>query len=422
MARITSYSKQVIAVLLSLLLFLVTPAYAMFGGWSVGTPNYQGAGNFYYPATKTTMLNGKPSNKTSGFTVPVSPARVAKLLAGGVGAVALAEAVTMLVGAGVDWVLDPANNQIKYNVPTCIGDCGQYVWVNPAVPGGLKFSTGAEACNAIRQIGGGFQNYVFKSLEGTTCIYDFNGQRRTSLISRTINPDYVQEEEEKTLSLDVVAQKVISNADTHSNADQRRAAVTVLQTAANDIVNEAENDATKARPFVNEMERGASTSTSESATGSATTRPSENTGEQAPPAPPADIALEFPVFCGWAPLVCEAAQEAIIFPQTVAEWWSITKDWASSVAREYSSNPDVPSDTKLDIPEPDIPQPDTDIYFSSACPQPLSYRVTFMGLNENIEFSYQPLCDIASFIKPIVISAAAFSAALIVAGIRTEDS
>ena len=121
-----------------------------------------------------------------------------------------------------------------------------------------------------------------------------------------------------------------------------------------------------------------------------------------------DLSLEFPAFCGWAPTVCELAQTTIQF--------------IADVKAEYADKPQEKTDTELEIPdlEQDI-EVDTDLSFGGSCPAPLSSDINFMGLNETIEFSFDPVCEIAEFIKPVVISVSAFSAVLIVAGIRTED-
>jgi hypothetical protein len=94
----------------------------------------------------------------------------------------------------------------------------------------------------------------------------------------------------------------------------------------------------------------------------------------------------------------------------------------TDVATEYADKPQENTDTKLEIPdaEQDI-EVDTDISFGGSCPATLTSQVNFMGINETIEFSFEPVCEIAEFIKPVVISISAFAAALIVAGVRTED-
>ena len=79
------------------------------------------------------------------------------------------------------------------------------------------------------------------------------------------------------------------------------------------------------------------------------------------------------------------------------------------------------NDTELEIPEPEQIEVDTDISFGGSCPASRSVPVSFAGINTDIEFSFQWFCEVASIAKPVVVSISAFAAALIVAGVRTED-
>ncbi|WP_265937158.1 virulence factor TspB C-terminal domain-related protein, partial [Acinetobacter sp. WCHAc060025] len=233
------------------------------------------------------------------------------------------------------------------------------------------------------------------------------------------NPAYdPSKDEEKTLPLDVVANQVISNAE----AGDTNAQVATTAAAA-DIVNDAQNDDAKARPIVNQLEANAETKTEEEATGQS--KPNTETGAT-------DLSLTFPVFCGWAPVVCEAAQTVISFPQTLTNWWDrsvnalteayeYAKSQVQAVRDYFKDEPPKNDDTALDIPDPPLPDINTDINFGGACPVSKTVPISFAGISTEIEFSFQPLCDIASFIKPVVITISAFSSALIIAGIRENE-
>lgn len=365
--------KKFLTVLLTFTLYfnLISQANAAVGGWDLKNPVAQGASTVY-DATKNVVINGKKFIKESSVKITPTATSVAKVLARGAAGYALSVAVEQLLGS-VDWVLDPANNQIRYTVPTCTGDdCGQYIWVHLSIGGSQKFSTGAEACKAINKLPGGFENYVFKRLEGTTCVYDFNGEERRLQVAKTINPDYVQEEEEKTLPLDVVAQKVISNANSGDAAAQ-----VATTAAAADIVAEAEKDEAKARPIASQAEANATTKPADAAEAE---KANEAQGEAKPnEANPeaTDLSLTFPIFCNWAPTVCEAAQTVISFPNTLTDWWESANqkadDWVSSISEAWTSVKDwvkseKQDDTELDIPEQELPDIDTDIAFGGSCP------------------------------------------------------
>jgi len=196
----------------------------------------------------------------------------------------------------------------------------------------------------------------------------------------------------------VVAQKVISNAE----ADDINAQAATVAAAA-DIVAEAETDNTKARPIATQAESNAETrpanpdAAASANSGSATATPQADpaTGEQAPPT---DIALEFPVFCNWAPVVCEAAQTAVNF------MYDFEPDPESGQVDIYQDNNIIFDDSQR-------------FNFSSSCPSPEQFSVSFFGTTQNLEFSYQPLCDFMSMIKPFVVAGSYVIGAYIVMGL-----
>ena len=85
---------------------------ANVGGWNLSNPVSQGASTVY-DASKNVVINGKDFVKDSWVKITPTANQVAKVLRGGVAGYALSVAVEQLIGA-VDWVLDPANNQIIY--------------------------------------------------------------------------------------------------------------------------------------------------------------------------------------------------------------------------------------------------------------------------------------------------------------------
>lgn len=438
MGRITSFSKQVIVFFLVTAL-IIRPSFAAVGGWTMSNPIAQGASTVYN-GTKQVIIDGKNYIKKGTAIITPTATGVAKVLARGAAGYALSVAVEQLLGA-VDWVLDPANNQIVYT-EKCekTATCPQFLYSVEELPD-ATFPSATAACNAMiafynKENAANKFVYTFKSVTGTTALYcnfklkiDGVSQPDSNRsIYKVANPAYDPnaEKETKTLPLPVVAQKVISNAE--SGDTNAQVATTA---AAADMVAEAEKDDAKARPIAQQLEANATTKPADEA---AAEKANEATGTQTQnPTKPdtTDLKLEFPAFCGWAPLVCQAAQTVISFPQTLTNWWETGKEkaesWSTSISEawtkvkeEYANKPEENTDTELDIEIPDQ-EVDTEINFGGACPAPLSSDINFMGLNKTIEFSFDPVCQIAAFIKPVVISIAAFSAALIVAGVRTED-
>ena len=138
---------------------------------------------------------------------------------------AFTTAVEQLIGS-VDWVLDPANNQVKYWEKAdpnlrCSG-------ATAAGPVTGSFKNASELC----------QGYItkyphiyksFTTTETSTCKFTctFQNGDTVAVISKVVTD--VPEKEEKSIPLETVAQKVISNAE--SNADE------VLRMLSEDYIN-----------------------------------------------------------------------------------------------------------------------------------------------------------------------------------------
>ena len=410
MGSITSYSKQIVVFFLSLSL-LIRPSFASsVGGWSMGNPIAQGASTIY-EGSKNVIINGADYVKKGTATITPTASNVAKTLGKGVAGFALSVAVEQLLGA-VDWVLDPANNQITYKPKGSDGvaqPTDKFCWYgNSSDLSSGCFSTLQRASVHECSYHGGTFLKVWKKYSSYAYVEcQLPDRVFTATIHNVSNPIYdpnaqPQDKEEKHLPLDVVAQKVISNAQ--SGDTNAQLATTA---AAADIVAESETDSVKARPIAQQLEASASTKPADqaiadkAAEAQGTAKPNEANPQAT------DLSLEFPAFCGWAPTVCEFAQTAI---QSIAD-----------AKAEYADKPQENTDTELEIPDLEDQSIDSDISFGGSCPAPLTSQVNFMGINETIEFSFENVCEIAEFIKPVVISVSAFSAALIVAGIRTED-
>ena len=390
------------------------------GGWSLSNPVSKGA-SVLYNGAKNVLINGKNVAKTSTALITPTAQQVAKVLARGGAAYALSVAVEQLIGAGVDWVLDPANNQIKYTVPN--PNNSNLFWIVE----GLDYtvaSTQYQACMiavsrnpTVASDSGTWGS--FQSVSNNKCVFKY---RSIDLVSLP-NPAYdSSKDEEKTLPLDVVANQVISNAE--SGDTDAQVATTA---AAADIVNDAQNDSTKARPIVNQLEANAETKTEEEATGQS--KPNTETGST-------DLSLTFPVFCGWAPVVCEAAQVVISFPAKVEGWVSDllgtgqkveenTKTAAEStqaIEKELTKDDGVPLKDKTDINLPDLPiTPETvNVNWGGSCPAPTTTNISFHGQSQEITIlRYDFICEWAWVIKASVVALASIGAVFIISGRKT---
>lgn len=427
-----TFLKKLLSVLLIYSIFFTTSVNAgTVGGWSMGNPIAQGASTVY-TGTKNIVLNGADYVKKGTAIITPTATGVAKVLAKGVAGVALSVAVEQLLGA-VDWILDAENNQIKYRTEPA--QC-QYLYNY----NGKKYcpSELAAAANKFYQDMGIPNARCSASINfiGAEAIINCAGLGgQVGSASPSLNPDYseaAEDEYPKSIPLDAVAQKVISNAAGGDTAAQ--AATTA---AAADMVAEAEKDDVKARPIAQQLEASSTTKPADEA---AADKANEAAGEQTknPDKPDTtDLKLTFPIFCNWAPTVCEAAQTVISFPKTLTNWWETGKEkaegWATSIseswteAKEWAKDDKNPDDTDNDPPEiKDIPigTLDTSAFKGTpGCPSPIQVPVTF-AKSGNVEISYEPICAMASkwsFVAPFI---GFFSGALIILGVgrKGEDS
>ncbi|NOZ96224.1 MAG: hypothetical protein GXO52_00415 [Gammaproteobacteria bacterium] len=442
--RYKAVLKQLFSLLLIFSLYFnaFSSAHAAgLGGWTLGGGVSQGA-SVIYNGSKEVILNGAKKLATGVAKITPPPSSVAKALAGGAGAIALDLAIKELLGA-VDWVLDPENNQIKYHTgdgltppDACSSNYllkynGESVTTLQAIKK-IKDSTEIRFSNrfardfvAVKSItcnAGSvtidFDTKWCTSQCGVGAIYTYGGDGLgTERITLTIVGTAPSEQDDiKTLPLSTVAQQVISNAAAGNAAAQQ-----AVKAAADTMVAEAETDSTKARPIINQLEASQSIPTDQTASGE--TVPKEQTGENTgADAKGSDISLQFPVFCNWAPTVCQAAKVVITKPQ---EWADSIKT-AYDDAVDYFKNDEKPEEDN-DSPEiQDLEPPvlNTNTFKSTAgCPAPIPVNIT-IGTKGTTEISYEPICQFAekwSFVAPLI---GFISGAMILIGVgrKGEDS
>lgn len=248
---------------------MMTATALPLGGWTGVNLTPLGASSIW------DAVNG---NRVSVALITPNAAEVAKVLRGGAAGIALSLAVDQLLGA-VDWILDPANNRIVYqpnNSLNCqIQSCsGKYLWFPaPYMTGNTpiyypgpsdavvietykKYLTTPPG-NAVKAD----VSIVSKTIGESSATYNvlitmvnqYGGSSTFDArfyFSTDLNPEY--DDKPKHLSLNTVAEQVISNAD----ADSLDAQV-ATGLAAQNILNEAYNDDAKAEPIVNELENNA---------------------------------------------------------------------------------------------------------------------------------------------------------------------
>lgn len=438
MARTSRIGKQALTIFLAFVLHFTafTNAYASassLGGWSITDRIRQGAATAIN-ASKNVVINGANVVKTSTALIRPAVSQVSKVLVRGAGGYALAVAVEQLLGA-VDWVLDPENNRVKYTVPSSDPESpsNEFFYVIPYNGYNTsKFASPDSACRYAFAAGladpvKSSYPYYSHAANGSCYLTNTAGEKGNFVFSeyvRVANPVYDSEQDqERSIPLDVVSQKIIDNADSSTDSDVKAGAQVVSGTAADDAL---ANDAATQADARQQLETNARTQTSEQAQAESTPK------DPAKPELGSDISLQFPVFCGWAPTVCEAAQTVISFPITLTNWWttattSITEAYelAKTKAQEledyFKEEPEPNNDTELPIDAIPAPDVDTNINFGGSCPAPISVPINFAFVNTTLEFNYVWFCQLADFIRPIVYALSTFTAALIIGGVRQED-
>ncbi|MDC5155042.1 virulence factor TspB C-terminal domain-related protein [Acinetobacter baumannii] len=393
-------------------------------GWSVTKKLVQGATTFYDGA-KNVVLNGKNYAATGTAAITPTATQVSKMIVRTGAVLAVDLAIKALIGS-VDYVMDPANNRVIYHdYNDCVSsNTCQYYYTSDLYPA-QKFGSPDLACtNMISNLNNNTNNYVYSN-KGITyansAIYcnfglTVNGSPKPDsnrLIYKTLNTTYDPNasSQEKYLPYDAVASQVISDA-VANKAEGKAYVSSVADTA---LEEDEQKQIVPANDMVQQLNSSQAIPTSNTAQGQAVpqTNPDDPT---APKAPPTDITLNFPVFCEWAPTVCQAAQAAIDFPKTVADYWKKTDKWMNESASDTS-------ETKPEVKELELNFDDgSRINFDQTCPQPQPIQVTFMGVTQDASFSYEPLCNFMISIRPFVIGSAYLIGAYIVMGLSRGNS
>jgi len=383
--------------------FIIVSANAAgLGGWSLGSPVASGA-SAIVNGTKEIILNG--ASKIAKGTAKITPnaSQVAKVLRNGVAGYALSVAVEQLLGA-VDWVLDAENNKIRYRTEP---DQCQYLYKYK----GKDYCPNALAAAANKfYLDMGFENpdcsVHIPNVGGTATIECAGLGGTVGSASPILNPDYSETAEDdypKSIPLETVAQKVISNAAGGDVSAQQ-----ATMSAAQEIINDAEKDSAKAAPIIQQLEASKAIEEENTATGEQTQNPEKPNVT--------DISLEFPAFCGWAPTVCEAAQTVISFPRTLTNWWNTANQkadgWANSISLAWSDfwkepNLEKEKDTEVNVDEKEVQDPSQFdqmyVQFGGQCPTFEVNTISVGSVSVPISFDLSPYCDFALKVRPAVI-------------------
>lgn len=391
--------KRVLAFILSFALIFATTARAnavtSVGGWTATDSLIAGA-NTTINATKT--AGGKVLK--SAITIAPQAGKVGKYLLRGGAAGALALAVPQIIGEGVEWVLDPANNSISYidtgagsNVNNGFCATGKY-----CAPTGLGVANNhaqailvSEQCQSVSLAStlGPFKNSngSFGFNYAINCIKD-GKTIRFGTYGATAPANYEDNQPVPTtkhIPIDTVAAKVISNAEAGHAPSQEAVKATALEGFA-----AGEHDAA--------LEAAATEAGTENPPD--TENPPKDPDAPAEPFDPAGIISAINAL--------KALLAGILS--------SIT-----SLSDFFQSDPPPepkPEDTQLDIPIPDVVPVDTDINFGGSCPANFEFNGSMFGNPINIVLlDTSKFCGfLSTFVKFPVYAASSLFALYILGG------
>lgn len=408
-------------------------------GWSVTKRLVQGATTFY-DGTKNVVLNGK--NYAAKGTAAITPAasQVSKMIVRTGAVLAVDLAIKSLLGA-VDYVMDPANNRVKYFV---VGDPSdpkdpsvQYYYQTGAFGVTKYFSSNSAA--ATDQCTRNAQGYGWTLVSATPYNWTTSevGMRDAKCVikrsptdvnetfnwgyQRVLNPAYNPaapnpNTQEKYLPYDAVASQILNDA-VADKAEGKAYVSSVADTALED----EQKQIVPATDVINQLNNSQAIPTNTTATGAVTPTTGTGTGDPTAQPQPSDITLNFPVFCDWAPTVCSAAQTVISFPQTMTTWWETGKKSASETwteVKDWFKEPEN-TDNTLDLDGQSEPEPNTQISFSTSCPSKIPLSFSWNGQTLDFSFDFTIWCEsISAFVYPIVVALGALHALYIVSGVR----
>ncbi|MBP4065291.1 virulence factor TspB C-terminal domain-related protein [Acinetobacter baumannii] len=393
-------------------------------GWNVSKRLVQGATTFY-DGTKGIILNGKNYAATGVAKITPSASQVAKMIVRTGAVLAVDLAIKSLIN-GVSYVMDPANNRVKYYPdPSCTVDsCVAYYFQPNGWP--QTYTSANEACKAVFATNGWKSSSVTASLvySGTTltaahCEGVNNSGAKVTVDIPARKVSTAPPREERYLSYEDVAAKVISNAVAEDN-EAKGYVSSVADTA---LIEDENQQIVPANDLINQLNSSQAIPTNNTATGSATPSTGSGTGDPTAQPAPTDITLNFPVFCGWAPTVCQAAKTVIEFPSTLQKWWDTGSKAASDTwtdIQEWVKDPENPDNT-LDLDDQPQTEPNTQINFSTSCPAKIPLNFSWNGQTLDFSFDFSMWCEsISTFVYPIVVALGALHALYIVSGVRDD--
>lgn len=412
--------KKFLCVFMSLMIVFISTqsAYATtsVGGWTALDTITAGANN-----TINAVKGAGATGMRSAVAVAPSAVKIGKYLIKGGGAAALLLAVPQLLGEGVEWVLDPANNAIKYKESAGSGSAPVgnvwmgLNWGNTPTPAEIAkwgSPTVDGACSKMAALYK-YPNYKVSNVTASSarCANGANPSEYVSL-AVFVNPAYdpsAPSADEKYLPIVDVAAKVIANAESGHAPSQEAVKATALEGFA-----AGEHDAALDAAAV------------------------PDTGVENPPVDtPTDPTKPFDPSSILSALAGISAILAGILSSLTGfvDWWKAQWTTFSTAITDFNTWVRAEPDTASLQPEPVEVTEGTlvdgwqdkanagyvNLGGSAQCPSDVLIPISYMGASTNLSISYVPFCHFASIIRYAVILGAWVAALMIISGGRTRE-
>ena len=337
----------------------------------------------YLPA----VTDGKIIDKTRSYKLALNAKKFGKYLGKGAGYLSFAQMAIDLLGAGVDYVLDPANNTIQ--------KVNRQLRCQVGPPYNLSADTPEELMNLVFAHPSFARNHTNPQRDR----FSYNSQLRViSYSGRSYGGCQEQKKDVQVMSEEEFAKEVLKAAAATQNNDKAKKVVIdyakqeILSGDHDDVINDIVNDInsdtnTQPNPTDNKDTDN---------NPSSNPNPQINPKEKTNPKPKDDGGgFELPPFCSWASHVCKFI------------------DW-------FREDPDLGEPDKIDIPvqdRNDLAQQDINKQYYNAvgqCPAPAVVNTNF----GQIKIPYDTLCNFFSRHSPILIAIAYLIGGYIVIGRR----
>lgn len=348
-----------------LMIFAPAVSYAASpAGWTATAADTVMAG-----ATATiTAFKGSGSNAMKAVIAhkPTAVAVGKEIVKGG-GALALAYAMSKLLDAGVDWVLDPANNRVKYTpVATSSDPKNEVFLLNGSCSN--AFATPQAACDSIKTQP---LNYVGKLSDGRKQYYCGSKSYDNRVFGNSASACGipVPSTTEKYIPISDVAAQLVANAEAgHADSQDFVKAVAVGQANAGDLDTALE----------------------------AVSEPTTDT--QDPDAPPKDETKPFDDTGILGALdAIKAAIAGVLAAITGLTEFLNSEPPPDKPAEQVPIEPPTP-------PTKSAADFDIDyVNFGSQCPSLPAFSISIMSINVPMQFDTSPLCDLAVAIRPAIV-------------------